>query len=110
MPPHVGGSGTGGSGTNGSGSRNGGMADVHACGDACAGVAPADDARPERPFLLDTVFDVLHLVTVLAARRDVDAARIGVTGVSVGGVDTCVWVWTLVCGCGHLCVGVVVVA
>jgi hypothetical protein len=39
---------------------------------------------PERPFLLDSVWDLLHLLDLLAARPDVDAARIGMTGARGG--------------------------
>lgn len=35
----------------------------------------------EHPFLLDSVFDLFHLLDVLTARGDVDARRIGMTGV-----------------------------
>ncbi len=34
----------------------------------------------ERPVLLDSVWDVMHLVDVLLARADVDPERIGLTG------------------------------
>lgn len=42
----------------------------------------------ERPFLLDTVWDLLHLLDYLCARQDVDPQRIGMTGVSLGGMHT----------------------
>ncbi|PSC67583.1 hypothetical protein C2E20_8740 [Micractinium conductrix] len=42
----------------------------------------------ERPFLLDTVWDVLRLLDYLQQRPDVDARRIGCTGVSLGGMHT----------------------
>eukprot|EP00887_Chlorella_sp_A99_P002427 scaffold10.g2427.t1 len=42
----------------------------------------------ERPFLLDTVWDVLRLLDYLETRPDVDTARIGCTGVSLGGMHT----------------------
>lgn len=44
------------------------------------------------PFLIDTVYDVTRLVDVLAARPDVDAERIGMTGISEGGIIT--WMTT----------------
>lgn len=42
----------------------------------------------ERPFLYDTVSDGLQVLDYLAGRPDVDAARIGVAGVSLGGMHT----------------------
>ena len=41
-----------------------------------------------KPFLYDTVWDVLRLLDYLATRSDVDAARIGVIGFSKGGMET----------------------
>lgn len=40
------------------------------------------------PFLVDTVYDITRLIDVLAARPDVDAKRIGMTGISEGGILT----------------------
>lgn len=40
----------------------------------------------ERPFLFDTVSDAFQIIDYLAARDDVDDARIGVVGVSLGGM------------------------
>ncbi len=40
------------------------------------------------PFLYDTVWDILRLVDYLETREDVDAARIGLTGISKGGMET----------------------
>ena len=40
----------------------------------------------ERPFLLDNVWDVLRLLDYLGTRGDADVARVGVTGVSLGGM------------------------
>lgn len=34
----------------------------------------------ERPFLLDTAWDLLHVMDVLESREDVDASRMGITG------------------------------
>lgn len=34
----------------------------------------------ERPFLLDNVWEILHLVDYLSERPDVDPERIGITG------------------------------
>lgn len=40
------------------------------------------------PFLYDTVWDVMRLVDYLQTRDDVDPARIGLTGMSKGGMET----------------------
>jgi dienelactone hydrolase len=40
-----------------------------------------------RPYLYDTVWDVMRLVDFLQTRADVDPARIGVMGVSKGGTE-----------------------
>jgi len=40
------------------------------------------------PFYYDTAWDVMRLVDYLATRKDVDAARIGLTGISKGGIET----------------------
>jgi dienelactone hydrolase len=40
------------------------------------------------PFLVDTAYDITRLVDVLAARPDVDPKRIGMTGISEGGILT----------------------
>ena len=42
----------------------------------------------ERPFLYDTVWDVMRLIDYLETRSDVDPARIGLTGISKGGIET----------------------
>ena len=42
----------------------------------------------ERPFLYDTVWDVMRLIDYLGTREDVDASRIGVMGISKGGMET----------------------
>jgi cephalosporin-C deacetylase-like acetyl esterase len=42
----------------------------------------------EHPFFYDTVFDVMRLVDYLSTRDDVDASRIGLIGISKGGVET----------------------
>ncbi|MGH9852514.1 MAG: alpha/beta hydrolase family protein, partial [Blastocatellia bacterium] len=41
-----------------------------------------------RPFLYDTVWDVMRLLDYLTTRPDVDATRIGVMGFSKGGMET----------------------
>ena len=40
------------------------------------------------PFYYDTSWDVMRLIDYLATRKDVDATRIGLTGVSKGGIET----------------------
>ena len=42
----------------------------------------------EHPFLYDTVWDVMRLIDYLETRPDVDAARIGLMGISKGGMET----------------------
>jgi dienelactone hydrolase len=42
----------------------------------------------EHPFYYDTVWDVMRLVDYLATRNDVDANRIGLIGISKGGIET----------------------
>ena len=42
----------------------------------------------ERPFLYDTVWDVMRLIDYLETRRDIDASRIAVMGISKGGMET----------------------
>src|SRR6185503_9147515 len=42
----------------------------------------------EHPFYYDTVWDVMRLVDYLKTRRDVDAKRIGLIGISKGGIET----------------------
>ena len=42
----------------------------------------------QHPFLYDTVWDVMRLVDYLETRPDVDRARIGLTGISKGGMET----------------------
>lgn len=41
----------------------------------------------EHPFYYDTVWDVMRLVDYLKTRRDVDAKRIGIIGISKGGIE-----------------------
>jgi hypothetical protein len=42
----------------------------------------------EHPFLYDSVWDVMRLVDYLQTRDDVDGARIGLMGISKGGMET----------------------
>jgi dienelactone hydrolase len=41
-----------------------------------------------RPWLIDTVYDLLRTVDYLASRPDVDPKRIGMVGISEGGIET----------------------
>ncbi len=42
----------------------------------------------EHPFFFDSVWDVMRLVDYLETREDVDAQRVGLYGVSKGGIET----------------------
>jgi dienelactone hydrolase len=42
----------------------------------------------EHPFYYDTVWDVMRLTDYLKTRKDVDAKRIGLIGISKGGIET----------------------
>lgn len=42
----------------------------------------------EHPFFFDTVWDVMRLIDYLETRPEVDARRIGLTGISKGGIET----------------------
>ncbi len=44
--------------------------------------------QQSHPFLYDTVWDVMRLVDYLEIRDDVDRGRIGLTGISKGGMET----------------------
>lgn len=48
--------------------------------------APAD--KQEHPFYYDTVWDLWRLVDVLEARTGIDPKRIGMMGISMGGIQT----------------------
>jgi dienelactone hydrolase len=41
-----------------------------------------------RPWLIDTVYDILRTVDYLSSRPDVDPRRIGMVGISEGGIET----------------------
>ncbi len=53
-----------------------------------AAIAEAFKSGKGHPFYYDTSWDVLRLVDYLVTRKDVDAARIGLTGISKGGIET----------------------
>jgi dienelactone hydrolase len=48
--------------------------------------APAD--KMEHPFYYDTVWDLWRLLDVLETRDDIDPKRIGMLGISMGGIQT----------------------
>jgi len=53
-----------------------------------AAIARAWREGGEHPFYYDNVWDVMRLVDYLKTRRDVDAKRIGLVGISKGGIET----------------------
>lgn len=55
-------------------------------------IARAFETGEGHPFYYDTTYDVMRLVDYLVTRKDVDAARIGLTGISKGGIET--WLTT----------------
>ena len=48
----------------------------------------AGDGAHAHPLYYDTVWDLWRLVDVLEKRDDVDAKRIGMMGISMGGIET----------------------
>ena len=51
-------------------------------------ITRAFSGSKEHPFYYDTAWDVMRLIDYLTTRKDVDAARIGLTGISKGGIET----------------------
>lgn len=47
-----------------------------------------DSTHQEHPFFFDTVYDLWRLVDYLVTRMDVDSNRIGMMGISKGGIET----------------------
>lgn len=47
-----------------------------------------DLSKQEHPFFYDTVYDLWKLTDYLLTRNDVDPSRIGMTGISMGGIET----------------------
>jgi poly(3-hydroxybutyrate) depolymerase len=53
-----------------------------------AAIIRAYSKQKEHPFFYDSVRDVMRLIDYLQTRNDVDSARIGLYGVSKGGIET----------------------
>jgi len=51
-------------------------------------IARAFKSGQGHPLYYDTTWDVMRLLDYLATRKDVDPARIGLTGISKGGIET----------------------
>jgi dienelactone hydrolase len=51
-------------------------------------IARAFKTGEGHPFFYDTTWDVMRLIDYLGTRKDVDATRIGLTGISKGGIET----------------------
>ena len=47
-----------------------------------------DSTQQQHPFFFDTVYDLWRLVDYLTTRSDIDANRIGMMGISMGGIET----------------------
>lgn len=47
-----------------------------------------DTAQQQHPFFFDTVYDLWKLTDYLTSRKDVDTSRIGMMGISMGGIET----------------------
>jgi poly(3-hydroxybutyrate) depolymerase len=56
--------------------------------DYAAAILRAYRTGREHPFFFDSVWDVMRLVDWLQTRSDVDPARLGLIGISKGGVET----------------------
>jgi dienelactone hydrolase len=53
-----------------------------------AAIARAFENGNEHPFYWDTVWDVMRLIDYLQSRNDIDPKRIGLMGISKGGIET----------------------
>ena len=53
-----------------------------------AAIVRAYHGNGEHPLYYDTVWDILRLIDYLQSRPDVDAKRIGLSGISKGGIET----------------------
>jgi len=60
----------------------------HGTDEYYAAIAQAWRDQREHPFYYDTVWDVMRLVDYLTTRDDVDPQRIGLIGISKGGIET----------------------
>jgi len=47
-----------------------------------------DPKKQEHPFYYDTAYDIWRLLDYLTSRPDIDANRIGMMGISMGGIET----------------------
>ncbi len=56
--------------------------------DYTAALVAAFDENGEHPFMYDTAWDLMRVLDWVERRRDVDASRIGMTGISLGGMHT----------------------
>lgn len=70
------------------GDRSGGAKGSQAYVAAITAAWRAPKDKMEHPFYYDTVWDLWRLVDVLAKRPDVDPKRIGMMGISMGGIQT----------------------
>ena len=71
------------------GARSGGAAGSNAYQDAIVRAWKSKPGEPqEHPFYFDTCWDLWRLIDYLATRDDVDAARLGMIGFSMGGIQT----------------------
>jgi dienelactone hydrolase len=61
---------------------------VRGSADYQAAILRAFEHGGEHPFYFDTVWDVMRLIDYLQTRDDVDGSRIGLYGVSKGGIET----------------------
>jgi dienelactone hydrolase len=53
-----------------------------------AAIARSFSGGPGHPLYYDTVWDVMRLIDYLQTRPDVDGKRVGLTGISKGGIET----------------------
>jgi dienelactone hydrolase len=71
------------------GDRSGGAKGAAAYVAAITRVWKTPDGKPhEHPFYYDTCWDLWRLLDVLEARKDIDPKRIGMLGISMGGIET----------------------
>ena len=70
------------------GDRSGGSKGSQAYVAAITNAWKAPKEKMEHPFYYDTVWDLWRLVDVLEKRDDVDPKRIGMMGISMGGIQT----------------------